>query len=259
MIFTKYHGIGNDFILIDQRQSPIEENAFLEQVPNLCDRHLGIGADGVLLLESSQIADVKMRIFNSDGSEANMCGNGIRCAADYEMKTQVQLNVETKGGVFTCFRRENQVGVDLKQPLICHWPFVINQLDVYVVRVGVLHAVVFLPSLDQIDLIKIAKEIRVALPFSPEGVNVNLACFSGDKLVVRTYERGVERETLSCGTGFAAVAFIASKLYLLSQPILIASTSPKKLEHMRFFVSNKGNVEMIAQACLVFSGTLALS
>lgn len=259
MIFTKYHGIGNDFILIDQRKSPIEEDVFLGQIPNLCDRHLGIGADGILLLESSQIADVKMLIFNSDGSEADMCGNGIRCVADYEMKTQEKLEIETKGGVFTCCRREGQIGVDLKQPLICHWPITINQLDVYVVNVGVPHAVVFLPSLDQIDLIKIAKEIRFALPFSPEGVNVNLACFLGGKLVVYTYERGVERETLSCGTGFAAVAFVVSKLYHLPQPILIASASPKNLEHMKFFVSNEGNVEMIAQACLVFSGVLALS
>lgn len=259
MIFVKYHGIGNDFILIDQRKSPVDGNVFFAQIPRICDRNLCIGADGVLLLEDSQTADVKMRIFNSDGSEADMCGNGLRCVADYEIQKQIKVEIETRSGIFTCWRKDDQIGVDLKQPLICHWPISINQYNIYVVRIGVPHAVVFLPSLDQKDLIKIAQEIRFALPFSPEGVNVNFASLIKGQLIVRTYERGVENETISCGTGFAAVAFVVSKLYNFPQPITIASASPKVFKQMKFFVSKEGNVEMMAQACRVFSGILELS
>lgn len=255
MIFTKYHGIGNDFILVDQRKSPIEESSFFSQIPKICDRHLGIGADGVLLVEGSKCADLKMRIFNSDGSEADMCGNGIRCVADYEM-AQEPIEIETRSGVFTCWRKEDQIGVDLKQPLICHWPIKIHEFTVYVVKVGVSHAVVFLPSLNQINLIKKAQKIRAA--FS-EGVNINFASFLNNQLIVRTYERGVENETISCGTGFAAVAFVVSKLSNPPQPILIASTSDKISKQMKFFISARGNIQMLAEACQVFSGRLEFS
>lgn len=258
MIFTKYHGIGNDFILIDQRKAPVDESTFFTQIPRICDRHLGIGADGVLLLENSSLADLKMRIFNSDGREADMCGNGIRCVADYEIQQEPRIQIETRSGVFTCWRREDQIEVDLKQPLVCHWPIKINQFDVYVVRVGVPHAVVFLPSLDQIDLIKIAQEIRFSAAFAPEGVNVNFISLGNKELVVRTYERGIENETISCGTGFSAVAFVVSKLYNLPQPISIGSTSFKVSKQMKFFVSAEGNIKMLGEACQVFSGTLEL-
>ena len=257
MNFTKYHGIGNDFILIDQRKSPIEESAFFAQIPRICDRHLGIGADGVLLLENSRCADVKMRIFNSDGSEADMCGNGLRCVADYEIAYKPEIEIETRSGVFACWRKEGQIGVDLKQPLICHWPMKIHAWDIYVVKVGVLHAVILLSSFDQVDLIKTAREIRSI--FISEGINVNFASFLNRQLVVRTYERGVENETISCGTGFAAVAFVVSKLYNLPQPILIASASEKMPKQMQFFISTKGDIQMLAEAHPVFSGSLQLA
>lgn len=253
MIFTKYHGFGNDFILIDRRKFPIEESAFFVQIPRICDRHLGIGADGVLLLEHSKCADLKMRIFNSDGSEAEMCGNGIRCVADYEIAHKPKIAIETRSGVFTCWRKAGQIGVDLKQPLICHWPIKIHEWDVYLVKVGVPHAVVFFPSFKQIDFIKTAQQIRFA--FS-EGVNVNFVHFLDRQLVVRTYERGVENETMSCGTGFAAVAFVVSKLYHFPQPILIASASDKIAKQMQFFISTEGNILMLAEVCRVFSGSL---
>jgi diaminopimelate epimerase len=255
VIFTKYHGIGNDFILVDQRRSPIEESAFFAQIPRICDRHLGIGADGVLLLESSKRADLKMRIFNSDGSEADMCGNGIRCVADYEMAHK-PIEIETRSGIFTCWRKEDQIGVDLKQPLICHWPIKIHEFTVYLIKVGVPHAVIFFSSLDQIDPVKIARKIRSAFP---EGVNVNFASFLNSQLVVRTYEKGVENETISCGTGFAAVAFVVSKIYNPPQPILVASASHKISKQMKFFISASGNIQMLAEACQVFSGSLELS
>ncbi len=259
MIFTKYHGSGNDFILIDLRETPIEEGVFFTQISKICDRHLGIGADGVILLESSELADLKMRIFNSDGSEADMCGNGIRCVADYEIVQESKVEIETRSGIFTCWRKEDQIGVDLKQPLICHWPIKIHEFTVYLIKVGVPHAVVFLPSFDQIDLIKTAREIRFSDSFAPEGVNVNFASFLNSQLVVRTYEKGVENETISCGTGFAAVAFVASKLYNLPQPILIASASHKISKQMKFVISASGNMQMLAEACQVFSGSLELS
>jgi diaminopimelate epimerase len=248
--------MGNDFLLVDQRKSPIEENVFFAQIPRICDRHLGIGADGVLLLENSACADVNMRIFNSDGSEADMCGNGMRCVADYEIAQELKVAIETRSGVFICWREEGQIGVDLKQPLICHWPMQIHTWNVYVVKVGVPHAVVFLPSFDQIDLIKAAREIRSV--FIPEGINVNFASFLHRRLVVRTYERGVENETISCGTGFAAVAFVASKLYRFPQPILIASASDKMAKQMKFLISTKGDIQMIGEVCRVFSGHLPL-
>jgi len=205
--FTKMVGTGNDFIVIDEKPS-----ANLAQLARiLCDRKLGIGADGLLLLGRTKGADLSMRIFNADGSEAEMCGNGSRCAAFFSGKPKGRL--QTLAGVINTEVSGNQVKVQLTAPkdIKLNIPLTVNgrKLKVNFVNTGVPHAVIFVSGIDGIDVQRIGKIIRNHQKFSPRGTNVNFVEVMGKDLIrVRTYERGVEDETLACGTGSTASALI---------------------------------------------------
>jgi len=231
--FSKLHGNGNDFILIDEFNGPIvpdnEKSIFSLKI---CDRHFGVGGDGVLFLSKpdSSAADLKMRIFNSDGSEAEMCGNGIRCLIKYAIDARYTeknpLFVETLAGCIKAyyhFEREDLIiKVKLGTP---EFIFLNREFDGFVlslVDTGVPHAVIFVDDLRSVDLKKIAPEIRYSTEISPNGCNVNFAQLIGEnRIAIRTYERGVEDETLGCGTGAVAVALIAKKLNLVDEEVEI--------------------------------------
>jgi diaminopimelate epimerase len=185
--FHKYHGAGNDFILT--------ENPLAAQHARiLCHRYLGIGADGVLLLEPSEIADIKMRIFNSDGSEAPCCGNGLRCVVKHLKKS---VTIESLAGISEGIYTPSSISITLPKALI------LKKIDIgYLVDTGVPHLVLF----DEI-FFKNAKNYRLDM-----NVNVSLVSKTGDDISIRTYERGVEGETLACGTGGAAAALILKEL-----------------------------------------------
>ena len=211
--FTKMVGAGNDFIVIRLSGYPV---ARLKKLAfKMCDRKFGIGADGLLVLGKSKKADIAMNIFNADGSEAEMCGNGARCVALYASKLlkTSSLNIETKAGIIVAKIEGNIVKVRLSEPknLRLDLPVKLSgrNLSVNFINTGVPHAVIFSAGLDKINVSAIGRLIRFHKVFSPKGTNVDFVEVVGkDSIKVRTYERGVEDETLACGTGSTASALI---------------------------------------------------
>jgi len=224
--FSKMHGNGNDFVLIDEYDHEvIPEKMKPDFVRAVCHRKFGVGADGVLFVQNSEVADAKFRYFNNDGSEAEMCGNGIRCFSRYIVEEgyakEGKVRVETLNGIVELsvkYDGEWWIKVNMGKPKLSDVWGKIFEIDgvrfkVYAVEVGVPHAVIFVDDLN-FDIIKPARFIRYHKAF-PNGVNVNFVkIISDNRVEVRTYERGVEDETLSCGTGSCAVAFVANKLGL---------------------------------------------
>jgi diaminopimelate epimerase len=205
--FTKMVGSGNDFIIVSGKLSG--------NLPNLarilCDRKFGIGADGLLLLDKCKNADLRMRIFNADGSEAEMCGNGARCAAFFNAKPKARL--QTLAGIINTQLSGNQAKVQLTDPksIKLDIPLTVNGRRILVnfINTGVPHAVIFVSGLEDMDVTRLGRIIRNHQLFSPCGTNVNLVEEKGKNLIqIRTYERGVEDETLACGTGSTAAALI---------------------------------------------------
>ncbi len=218
--FVKLVGAGNDFVFIDNRICRITSLAQLKDLARkMCERKLGVGADGLLVLEKSGIADSKMRIFNADGSEAQMCGNGARCFAYYlsggkQPGKLLSLAMETKAGIVKAHVNGDNVKINITQPksLKLGVPLKVSGRDIKVdfVNTGVPHTVIFVEGLDKIDVKSLGREIRYHRFFAPAGTNVNFVEIMGpDSIKIRTYERGVEDETLACGTGATAAALIA--------------------------------------------------
>ncbi|MEM1578129.1 MAG: diaminopimelate epimerase [Archaeoglobaceae archaeon] len=230
MKFTKMHGNGNDFVLIDEFKKelvPEEKKSTFSRF--LCNRNFAVGADGVIFVQRSEIADAKFRFFNPDGSEAKMCGNGIRCFSRYVVEegyTGKKFRVETLAGIKeleVSFDGRWWIKVDMGKPEFekekipakkdvwgMNFEYMGKNYKLYAVNTGVPHVVVFVDSLE-LDVVNLGRIIRF-LEIFPEGTNVNFAKFSDKKFYVRTYERGVENETLSCGTGSVAVVAVAKKL-----------------------------------------------
>lgn len=228
--FTKLHGNGNDFILIDEIAFPIIPDEMKGQFARLyCNRRFGIGADGVLFLEKSKTSDLKMRLFQPDESEAEMCGNGIRCFAKYAFDmgyVKDSCTVETLAGEISVAMRyedgEFFATVHMPNPLFDrkHIPAtgegeyleVIADYEVHAVNIGVPHAVVFVKEIAEVPLEHVAPIIRHHHTF-PNGANVNFVEVAKEnELHIRSFERGVEEETLSCGTGATAAAAVAHHL-----------------------------------------------
>lgn len=219
--FTKMVASGNDFVIIESSlRSPVFGHRSLAK--KICDRRYGVGADGLLLLEKSKIADIKMRIFNADGSEAEMCGNGARAVAFFakpKAKPKV-LKIETKAGIIESGVNGESVKIKLTNPkhIKTDIKIKINQrpLKVDFIDTGVPHTVIFVEGSDKIDVLNLGRAIRYHKQFFPRGTNVNFVEVLGnDSIKVRTYERGVENETLACGTGAAASGLIFAVHYSL--------------------------------------------
>jgi len=208
--FTKAVASGNDFVVIESgHKSEVRSQKSLAR--KICDRKYGVGADGLLILEKSKIADVKMRIFNSDGSEAEMCGNGARCAALYTGGNTARL--ETKAGIIQARLNADNVRIKLTDPLNIKLdiPIKVNKrnLKVNFIDTGVPHAVIFVEGIKEVGVNEIGRVIRNHHKFVPRGTNVDFVEVLGRNLIeIRTYERGVEDETLACGTGTVASAII---------------------------------------------------
>jgi diaminopimelate epimerase len=217
--FTKMVASGNDFVVVYANQFCRFKQSIFPLAKKICNRRLGIGADGLLLMEGSKKADIKMRIFNADGSEADMCGNGARCASYWYLENKgrgsKEINIETKAGIIESKITGSNVRIKLTSPkgLKLNIPVNFNKrvLRVNFINTGVPHAVIFVNGLEDIDVERIGGYIRFHKAFSPEGANVNFVePLSKGVISVRTYERGVEAETLACGTGSVASALIAA-------------------------------------------------
>ena len=228
--FTKMNGAGNDFVVIDNRD--LNTSLTAEQIALLCDRHRGVGADGLLAVEPAESgADVKFRYYNADGGEAEMCGNGARCFGRYASRVlngeRSKLCFETIAGTLNARFIGEEVCIDMSDPLNLEMnsPVDIASLGAqfHNLNTGVPHAVAFVDDLESIDIIKNGAAIRYHDHYSPRGTNVNfVSVLASDHLSVRTYERGVENETLACGTGITACALIHHLLTGTPSPIKIS-------------------------------------
>jgi len=201
---------GNDFVVIEESQR-VKGPKYQRLAQKICDRKFGVGADGLLVIGKSGKADMRMRIFNADGSEAEMCGNGARCAALYAGKKDLRL--ETLAGVIEARASKDKVKIKLTHPhsLKLDIPVKIGTRALWVnfINTGVPHAVIFVEGLENIDVHHLGRHIRYHKEFSPRGTNVNfIEVLDDDSIAIRTYERGVEGETLACGTGSTASALI---------------------------------------------------
>ena len=221
IVFVKLEAAGNDFILIDNCLYRINSKDRLGDLARqMCGRKFGIGADGLLVKERSQAADVRMRIFNSDGSEAQMCGNGARCFAynffsRIKTKKDLFVTLETKAGLVKAQVSGDRVRINITAPrdLKLDIPLIVGgrAIKSNFINTGVPHAVIFVQGLDKIDVNVLGREIRYHRCFAPAGANVDFVeVLNRDTIQIRTYERGVEAETLACGTGSIAAALIAS-------------------------------------------------
>lgn len=246
--FIKMEGAGNDFIIIEGRKLQATSCKFVKK---LCDRKYGIGADGVLLLEKTKKADARMRIFNADGSEANMCGNGARCAAFFighkvtKSQSHKKITLETKAGIVEAEAEGDSVRLKMTDPtdlrLGLDIRFGEEAYAVDYVNTGVPHAVLEVQDIEKADVRGIGRIIRYHQAFSPEGTNVDFVTIDDDAhLCIRTYERGVEDETLACGTGSVAVAIIAA----LKKPAGDLEEARKKPSRRKVCVKTRGGATL---------------
>jgi diaminopimelate epimerase len=215
--FSKLTGSGNDFILIDNLAGRVNVYSFRENIPKVCLRALSIGADGVIFVEPSTLAHFRWRFFNADGSEAEMCGNGGRCVARFAFEMGIapwDMAFETLAGVVKArVLEEGVVRVQFPSPHGWRWGDKLRLDDGYVeysfVNTGVPHVVIMVDDLEGVAVKEMGRKIRFHPLFSPAGTNVNFVQELGKgRLAIRTYERGVEDETLACGTGATASALI---------------------------------------------------
>ncbi len=224
--FTKMQGSGNDFIVVDNRGKIIKDRENFSK--RVCSRKKGIGADGLLLLEESDKANFKMRIFNPDGTEAEMCGNAARCIARFVYLKGIageKCSFETLSGPISSYVNETQVKIRMKDPSRLHLNLKLiledGSYEGHYLDTGVPHFILFVPEVEKAPLEELSLKIRYHRHFQPQGTNVNFVEVGRDSLKVRTYERGVEGETLSCGTGVVAAAIIANIVRGLGSPLKV--------------------------------------
>lgn len=269
--FTKIHGNGNDFIIIDEfNKEIVPDNVKPGFAQKYCDRRFGIGGDGVLFLSKSSSADMKMRLFQPDRSEAEMCGNGIRCLVKFGLDTgyisEGTASVETMAGIMPvdvkCQGDNTWIKVNMGKPMFDkkdipargEGDFINVMMDgmkVSAVNTGVPHAVIFVDDLEGIDIDALALSVRYHDLF-PKGTNVNFVNLAAEgHLNVRTYERGIEGETLSCGTGSVAAAVVANKLGMTGNEIKVNT-----LGGIINITIEGGYAFMEGSAKTVFNGTI---
>ncbi|MCX6231844.1 MAG: diaminopimelate epimerase [Bacteroidetes bacterium] len=253
--FSKYHGAGNDFILIDNRKG--EYNLSSSEIALLCKQHTGIGADGLMFLNQSSSCDFEMRYYNSDGNESTMCGNGGRCITAFA----ADVGIIDKTAHFVAIDGLHQAEIINNEGFIKNIRLKMSDVDnvqlfgnYFVLNTGSPHYVQFIDDVQSIDLVTEGRRIRYDHCFTPEGINVNFAQIYENHLYVRTYERGVEDETLSCGTGVTASAIA----YALDKNIQLVNIETKGGKLNVSFTKNINKsfseIYLEGEACLVFKG-----
>jgi diaminopimelate epimerase len=265
--FTKMNGAGNDFVLIDNRTAGLQLTR--EQIVRLCDRHRGVGADGVILLVPSRSGktDWAWDFYNSDGSAGEMCGNGARCFGRFVQKTagtNGSFTFETGAGVITVELKGERVTVSLTAPkelrLNESVALSTGTETIHSLNTGVPHAVLFVPDADKAMVMQLGPEIRRHAHFAPRGTNVNFVQVLGaNHIRVRTFERGVEGETLACGTGVSASAMISARVHNFTSPVKVQVQGGDLLE---VSFKDDGNafssVQLTGPADFAFSGQIEI-
>jgi len=263
--FYKMSGSGNDFILIDNRGGELQVDNLINFVETLCARQGSVGADGLIIIEKSTCADFRWRFFNADGSEVEMCGNGGRCAARFAFLKNIapaRMSFETVAGIIDATVSGNTVKLRLTEPR--QWELhqelktEAEPLTVSSVNTGVPHVVCFVDDLEGFDVFGTGRLIRYHQHYQPAGTNANFVrVLDGHTIAVRTYERGVEGETLACGTGSVAAALISARKGLVSSPVEVLVQSGERL-NIYFEETNGvyGNVYLEGGAKVVYQGLL---
>ena len=263
--FWKMHGAGNDFIVIDDRACAFSDTdtRWIEQIGT---RRTGVGCDGIMLIRPSTEADFRMRFFNPDGSEVNMCGNGARCIARLASEVGAAgntMSIETGAGILQAELLGDRVRVELTPP--CDWRMERavevdgERVDYSFVNTGVEHVVVEVEDLDGCELQRLGAGIRYHADFAPAGTNANFVSVTGERsLRVRTYERGVEGETQACGTGITASALVMARRGRVQAPVAVTAASGDVLE-VDFTLSDDGagKVTLLGPTVHVYTGTLS--
>jgi diaminopimelate epimerase len=262
--FSKLNGSGNDFLLIDARDGVldgIDRPVFASRV---CDRKRSVGADGLIVIESSRSADFRWDFYNADGSRAEMCGNGGRCAARFAAARKIagpEMSFETLAGTIRASVSGRRVKLQMTRPTglavdraltLGGESFIYSFLDT-----GVPHAVLFVPDVARVDVAGIGRGIRRHEAFAPRGTNVDFAQAGEGELLVRTYERGVEGETLACGTGAVASAILAAVRGIASPPVTVRTSGGEILKV--YFDAGKegfGEVYLEGDTSWTFDGRL---
>jgi diaminopimelate epimerase len=261
-------GAGNDFIIIDNRQGLVRDDEMARLAVSACRRGKSVGADGLLLIENDEELDFAWRFYNSDGSEAEMCGNAARCVARLAHMDGIasqELTFRTMAGPIRASVDGTMVRVQLTKPYQLEPSFDLDledgrKITAGFVITGVPHTVVHVSDedLDEIDVDKLGREIRFNPRFSPAGTNANfISVLDRQTIEIRTYERGVEAETLACGTGAAAAALLTTVWKLTSQPVSVVTRSSDRLTiHLDPLDPGHGGILMEGVASLVYRGQL---
>lgn len=224
--FYKMSGSGNDFIVVDNRDRLVNEENLRSWIASVCRRKQSVGADGLILIETSERADFKWRFFNADGGEAEMCGNGGRCVARLAHLKGIApslLRFETLAGVIRAEVKGPRVKLEMPQPSDVDLDHAVHldeeTVTVSSVTVGVPHVVVWTEDIDSVPIPVLGPTLRYHQHYAPAGTNVNFVqALEDGTFAIRTYERGVEDETLACGTGSVASALIASRKGMATSP-----------------------------------------
>lgn len=257
--FFKYHGTGNDFILLDNRKNDIPEDT--EFIQRLCDRKFGIGADGVILLSYKRDFDFLMSYYNSDGLPGTMCGNGGRCVVAFA--NQLKIIHDTAKFMASDGVHEGRI-LDKKNNI---WYISLSMNDVneiqeadnnYVIDTGSPHYVQFVNNLNEFDVFAEGKRIRNNTQFSTGGINVNFVEIEDSNIFVRTYERGVENETLSCGTGVIASALSSALRTDKEKCIDVKSRGGMLKVYFEKEDNRFSNIRLEGPATFVFKGKLEI-
>lgn len=265
--FSKMNGAGNDFVVIDNRDG--SHDLTREQIARICNRQRGVGGDGFLAVEPAQNgADYRMRYYNADGGEAEMCGNGARCFASYvnrlESGSLTSTSFETIAGVIGAEFVGENVRIELSKPsdlqLATELKLEGETRKVHSVNTGVPHAVIFEDGLEAVDIRRFGSATRFHDHFAPAGTNVNFVGIKEEgHIAIRTYERGVEDETLACGTGMVACSIIHHELTGAPSPIHVDVAGGETLE-VAFEKAEDGSYEavtLLGPAEFTFEGTLS--
>ncbi len=265
--FMKLSGAGNDFVIINNLNHIIDStnSEFLSFVTKICQRRMSVGADGVLLVEPTEDADFRMRYFNADGGEAETCGNGARCISKFAFLNGIvpkQMRFLTNAGIYEAEIVGDNVKVRMSDPtdLRINVPL---QLEDGVHKVGfansgVPHVVFLVDDLKSTDVFDLGQQTRYHNDFKPAGTNANFITVHSEELIeIRTYERGVENETLACGTGSIASAIVSATLGKVESPVSVKTASGVVLKiHFDLEENEAKNVYLEGDARVIFAGEL---
>lgn len=266
MPFWKMHGAGNDFVLFDDRNKcfPCTDRTWIAKIGG---RRTGIGCEGIILIQNSANANFRMVFFNPDGNEAEMCGNGARCAAMLATELEAapgSMTIETRAGIIKAEVTSGLVRLKTTEPSAWKTAHLLEvngrQITCEFINTGVPHAIVEVDNIYEADVAGLGRAIRYHETFAPSGTNVNfIQCTGPHSIAIRTYERGVEDETGACGTGAIAGALAAARSGRVSRPVEVLTTGGDILEvDFELYGQRRArNVSLKGPAVHVYKGTVA--